>query len=297
MQRALSWAGAIPLAGLSLACLGFIAWAVIGLPALTGRITALGLVCAFCGVCLTLAGKAAWRGQERLAQAAIAATILLALISILAIIFDLADLSLFKHLANALPGGDPFAGSGSKVYRLPPGLSPDGQSTIIGPPEEARQIPIKLSLSERALVAIYTITGCLSLLCLLVPRNPDRLPAWGLFSTYLAGGLTILIAIPLLLSSLGVFSSLPGSPRVAGAILTTTLLFGSLAGLARLLPKNRDLSDPIPRQDIEPAVGMDIEEVPVPEQAAAAPAGWYPDPYGQAQLRYWDGQQWTAGAK
>ena len=26
---------------------------------------------------------------------------------------------------------------------------------------------------------------------------------------------------------------------------------------------------------------------------AAAPAGWYQDPQGQARLRYWDGRAWT----
>lgn len=297
MQRALSWAGAIPLAGLSLACLGFISWAALGLPALTGRVTALGLVAAFCGVCLSLAGKAAWRGQERLAQATIVATLLLAITSLLAIIFALADLDLFKHLANALPGGDPFSGSGPPAYQLPGGLSPGGESVIIGPPEELEKTPSSLSLTERLLVAVYAIAGCLSILCLLVPRNPDRLPAWGIFSAYLAGGLTVLISIPVLLLSLGVFKTLPGSLQLAGGVITTTLLFASLAGLARLLPKNRDLADPIPTQDIEPVAGVEIEEVPAPEQAAMAPPGWYPDPYGQAQLRYWDGQQWTAGAK
>lgn len=35
---------------------------------------------------------------------------------------------------------------------------------------------------------------------------------------------------------------------------------------------------------------------PTPAPAEAAPtvaAGWYPDPSGQARLRYWDGQTWT----
>jgi hypothetical protein len=33
---------------------------------------------------------------------------------------------------------------------------------------------------------------------------------------------------------------------------------------------------------------------PAPAQPAAAPpAGWYPDPRGEARLRYWDGRGWT----
>jgi hypothetical protein len=30
-----------------------------------------------------------------------------------------------------------------------------------------------------------------------------------------------------------------------------------------------------------------------PPEAAGPPAGWYPDPQGQARLRYWDGGAWT----
>jgi len=30
-----------------------------------------------------------------------------------------------------------------------------------------------------------------------------------------------------------------------------------------------------------------------PAAAAAVPAGWYPDPSGQAPQRYWDGAAWT----
>ena len=33
-----------------------------------------------------------------------------------------------------------------------------------------------------------------------------------------------------------------------------------------------------------------------PSQAAPSP-GWYPDPAGQASLRYWTGQQWTADVR
>lgn len=30
-----------------------------------------------------------------------------------------------------------------------------------------------------------------------------------------------------------------------------------------------------------------------PPDMAAKPADWYPDPHGQARLRYWDGSRWT----
>jgi hypothetical protein len=30
---------------------------------------------------------------------------------------------------------------------------------------------------------------------------------------------------------------------------------------------------------------------------AAYPPGWYPDPYGAARLRWWDGTQWTPHAQ
>lgn len=33
---------------------------------------------------------------------------------------------------------------------------------------------------------------------------------------------------------------------------------------------------------------------PVPPPTSVAPAGWLVDPTGRHQLRYWDGQRWTA---
>ena len=30
-----------------------------------------------------------------------------------------------------------------------------------------------------------------------------------------------------------------------------------------------------------------------PAEQSGPPAGWYPDPQGQARLRYWDGGAWT----
>ena len=30
-----------------------------------------------------------------------------------------------------------------------------------------------------------------------------------------------------------------------------------------------------------------------PEQPTSVPPGWYPDPHGVAELRWWDGSDWT----
>jgi Protein of unknown function (DUF2510) len=38
---------------------------------------------------------------------------------------------------------------------------------------------------------------------------------------------------------------------------------------------------------------MHYVEAPANQEKEAVPAGWYPDPWRQSRLRYWDGQQWT----
>jgi uncharacterized RDD family membrane protein YckC len=42
-----------------------------------------------------------------------------------------------------------------------------------------------------------------------------------------------------------------------------------------------------------PTTGPVPPAPPQPQQAGAQQADWYPDPHGQARLRYWDGQRWT----
>jgi hypothetical protein len=42
-----------------------------------------------------------------------------------------------------------------------------------------------------------------------------------------------------------------------------------------------------------PAVEQPAVPVPATPPAPTTPAGWYPDPYAVARLRWWDGQQWT----
>jgi hypothetical protein len=45
-------------------------------------------------------------------------------------------------------------------------------------------------------------------------------------------------------------------------------------------------------------VPIPLTEAPPPNEAQATPnppAGWYTDPFGVSEQRYWDGEQWTAG--
>jgi hypothetical protein len=54
-------------------------------------------------------------------------------------------------------------------------------------------------------------------------------------------------------------------------------------------------------RDAQPARGpADIagREAPAPAAESATPAppaGWYTDPFGESEQRYWDGERWTAG--
>lgn len=59
----------------------------------------------------------------------------------------------------------------------------------------------------------------------------------------------------------------------------------------------RRLADP---HDARPAGGTGPTgfDAPPPDPSTAGPpppAGWYPDPFGESEQRYWDGTRWTAG--
>ena len=57
------------------------------------------------------------------------------------------------------------------------------------------------------------------------------------------------------------------------------------------------MSDTAPVADTAAAPAADPAPVataaPAPASDDAVPAGWYPDPSGRFELRYWDGSRWT----
>ncbi len=66
-------------------------------------------------------------------------------------------------------------------------------------------------------------------------------------------------------------------------------------------PQPQAQAQPEPQPVVEPTVAFTPiqEQTPAaepaqqPAAAAVAPAGWYADPSGRYELRYWDGSQWT----
>lgn len=50
---------------------------------------------------------------------------------------------------------------------------------------------------------------------------------------------------------------------------------------------------PAPTPMATPAPAPTAAPAPIPAPVAAQEAGWLPDPRGEAQLRYWDGSDWT----
>ena len=53
------------------------------------------------------------------------------------------------------------------------------------------------------------------------------------------------------------------------------------------------LPPPAQQPAAQPSASYPPPAQPTPPPQQLAPANWYPDPYNQARLRYWDGQSWT----
>jgi uncharacterized RDD family membrane protein YckC len=56
---------------------------------------------------------------------------------------------------------------------------------------------------------------------------------------------------------------------------------------------DRNFAGAIGTPAAQPAQPAQPAAVGPPPPQGAQPANWYPDPHGQARLRYWDGERWT----
>lgn len=101
----------------------------------------------------------------------------------------------------------------------------------------------------------------------------------------LAGGAGIGLVLGLLAG--------PGTDTGTGATLAIlgALLGCGLGGLVWVALDAFDLQPPQRAPQAEPAVVPAIADDPGP----LVPAGWYPDPSGGADKKYWDGERWGSG--
>jgi len=79
------------------------------------------------------------------------------------------------------------------------------------------------------------------------------------------------------------WASAPEEPAAAAADTTEA----SVADLAA------QVSEPEPEPEPEPAVAEQAAAEAAPAAESTVPAGWYADPSGRFELRYWDGGAWT----
>jgi hypothetical protein len=82
------------------------------------------------------------------------------------------------------------------------------------------------------------------------------------------------------------------APAVAEAAVATA------AVAEPILPASTPAAEPAAAVAAEPVAPAEPVAAAEPvaqqaQQAAVAPAGWYADPSGRYELRYWDGSQWT----
>jgi hypothetical protein len=63
----------------------------------------------------------------------------------------------------------------------------------------------------------------------------------------------------------------------------------SIAGLAAQVGAEETAPEPVVAEPVIPAPAPE----PAPAAEPAVPAGWYADPSGRFELRYWDGSAWT----
>ncbi|MEM8620442.1 MAG: DUF2510 domain-containing protein [Actinomycetota bacterium] len=68
---------------------------------------------------------------------------------------------------------------------------------------------------------------------------------------------------------------------------------GAAAAAATATESTVPAAEPVVAPASEPAVAAEPAAVTAPQEESTVPAGWYADPSGRYELRYWDGSAWT----
>jgi hypothetical protein len=80
--------------------------------------------------------------------------------------------------------------------------------------------------------------------------------------------------------------------QLVGYVIVPVLIGGIILVIARRQDRSKGPGGTAPMQGNPFAPASAPAQTPAPAQAAA-PLGWYDDPWRQARLRYWDGTAWT----
>lgn len=103
-----------------------------------------------------------------------------------------------------------------------------------------------------------------------------------------AEGWTVVSIVPAAQSIVAYLSRPSGSPTVASALVASTSASLSPEP-ASAAPASSTSANPSPTVSPTPASSSVADSSPAP----AVPSGWYADPSGRFEIRYWDGENWT----
>ena len=103
-----------------------------------------------------------------------------------------------------------------------------------------------------------------------------------------AEGWTVVSIVPAAQSIVAYLSRPSGSPTVASASVASTSASLSPEP-ASAAPASSPSASPSPTVSPTSASSSVVDSSPAP----AVPSGWYADPSGRFEIRYWDGENWT----
>lgn len=185
------------------------------------------------------------------------------------------------------------------------GWGNDGPVVLLG----ALAIAALLWLWKReTIIAATAVAGTLVVVALhALATNASRLGDTGGFDIEVKPGIGLILVVLGTLAAAGfcVFGLLTGGkgdgavlkqafgqafaqPTTPGYSLAPQQGYGQTPAPGYVAPvAQQPVAQPVVEQPAQPVAQ------PAEQPAAGVAAGWYPDPHGQAPLRYWDGTTWT----